>query len=77
VTSSLLRSKSLRLLGYTNNELTREQSAEAITLVASKVADGSLTVAHETVTPQNVPVAWAGHAAGTTSVRSVVVPSAV
>jgi NADPH:quinone reductase len=76
VTSSMLRSKSLRLLGYTNNELTPEQRAEAIAMVAARVADGTLTVAHETVTPQNVPAAWAGHAAGTATVRTVVVPSA-
>jgi len=76
VTSSLLRSKSLRLLGYTNNELTSEQRAEAIAMIAARVADGMLTVAHETVTPTDVPAAWAGHAAGTASLRSVVVPSA-
>jgi NADPH:quinone reductase-like Zn-dependent oxidoreductase len=76
VTSSLLRSKSLRLLGYTNNELTPEQRAEAVALVAARVAAGTLTVVHETVTPQNVPAAWAGHAAGTASLRTVVVPSA-
>jgi NADPH:quinone reductase len=76
VTSSLLRSKSLRLLGYTNNELTSGQRAEAIAMIAARVADGMLTVAHETVTPQAVPAAWAGHAAGTARLRSVVVPSA-
>jgi NADPH2:quinone reductase len=75
VTSSLLRSKSLRLLGYTNNELTREQRAEAIAVVAAGVAAGTLNVVHETVTPQNVPAAWAGHAAGTARVRTVVVPA--
>jgi len=75
VTSSLLRSKSLRLMGYTNNELTREQRAEAVVMIAARVADGTLTVAHERVTPPNVPAAWAGHAAGTASLRCVVVPS--
>jgi hypothetical protein len=76
VTSSLLRGKSLRLLGYTNNELTPAQRADAVGVVAARVAEGTLTVAYETVTPQNVPAAWAGHAAGTASLRSVVVPSA-
>jgi len=74
VTSSLLRGKPLRLLGYTNNELTPAQRTAAIELVAGRVADGTLTVAHETVTPKNVPAAWAGHAAGTAMVRTVVVP---
>jgi NADPH:quinone reductase len=75
VTSSLLRSKSLRLLGYTNNELTAGQRAEAIAMIAARVAEGMLTAAHETVAPNAVPAAWAGHAAGTASLRSVVVPS--
>lgn len=74
VTSSMLRSKSLRLLGYTNNELTPDQRKEAVALVAARAAQGALTVAHERVTPPNVPAAWAGHAAGTASIRSVVVP---
>jgi NADPH:quinone reductase-like Zn-dependent oxidoreductase len=74
VTSSLLRSKSLRLLGYTNNELTPAQRAEAIAMIAARVAEGALTVAHETVTPPNVPAAWAEQAAGTVSTRTVVVP---
>jgi NADPH:quinone reductase-like Zn-dependent oxidoreductase len=75
VTSSLLRSKSLRLLGYTNNELTQAQRAEAIAMIAARVADGTLTVAHQTVTPADAPAAWARHAAGAADVRSVVVPS--
>jgi NADPH:quinone reductase-like Zn-dependent oxidoreductase len=74
VTSSLLRGKSLRLLGYTNNELTPAQRAEAIAMIAARVAEGALTVAHETVTPPNVPAAWAGQVAGTVSARTVVVP---
>jgi NADPH:quinone reductase-like Zn-dependent oxidoreductase len=74
VTSSLLRSKSLRLLGYTNNELTPEQRAEAVAFVAARAATGALTVTHERVTPPAVPATWAGHAAGTASLRSVVVP---
>jgi NADPH:quinone reductase len=75
VTSALLRSKSLRLMGYTNNELTGEQRAAAVAMIAARVAEGTLTVAHETVTAPNVPAAWAKHAAGTASLRTVVVPS--
>lgn len=74
VTSSLLRSKSLRLLGYTNNELTSAQRSDAVAFVAARAGEGALTVTHERVTPPNVPAAWAGHAAGTASLRSVVVP---
>jgi NADPH:quinone reductase-like Zn-dependent oxidoreductase len=74
VTSSLLRSKSLRLLGYTNNELTNEQRAAAIVMIAGRVAAGELTVAHETVTPDDMPAAWARHVVGTADCRTVVVP---
>ena len=74
VTSSLLRSKSLRLMGYTNNELTGEQRAEAVAMIAARVAAGTLTVTHETVTPAETPAAWAKHAAGAAGLRSVVVP---
>jgi NADPH:quinone reductase len=74
VTSSLLRSKSLRLLGYTNNELTGEQRAAAVATVAAMVAEGKLTVTHETVTPAEAPATWAEHATGKAGVRSVVVP---
>lgn len=73
ITSSLLRSKSLRLMGYTNNELTSAQRAEAVALIASRAAAGELTVAHETVTPATAPAAWARQAAGTADLRSVVV----
>jgi NADPH:quinone reductase-like Zn-dependent oxidoreductase len=76
ITSSLLRSKSLRLLGYTNNELTRAQRAEAIAVIAARVADDTLTVTHETVAPADAPAAWARRAAGAAGVRLVVVPSA-
>ncbi|MFL6121305.1 zinc-binding dehydrogenase [Actinophytocola sp.] len=75
VTSSLLRSRSLRLLGYTNNELTPEQRADAVAVIASHVADGTLTVAHESCAPHDVRAAWAGHAAGTAPLRTVLVPN--
>lgn len=75
ITSSLLRSKSLRLMGYTNNELTPALRAEAVAMIASKAATGELTVAHEIVTPATAPEAWARHAAGTADRRSVIVPN--
>jgi NADPH2:quinone reductase len=66
----------LRLLGYTNNELTRAQRAEAIAVIAARVADDTLTVTHETVAPADAPAAWARRAAGAAGGRLVVVPSA-
>jgi NADPH:quinone reductase-like Zn-dependent oxidoreductase len=74
LTSSVLRSRSLRLLGYTNNELTNEQRAAAIVMVAERVRAGALTVAHEAVAPGDVPAAWARHVAGVADRRTVLVP---
>jgi NADPH:quinone reductase-like Zn-dependent oxidoreductase len=76
VTSSLLRGRSLRVLGYTNNELTREQRAAAITMVAARAAEGTLTVHHEAVIPAGAPAAWSRHVAGSAALRSVVAPGA-
>ena len=47
--SSTLRSRSLRVLGYTNNELTPDQRAGALAHVVDEVLAGRLTVAHEPV----------------------------
>ncbi|MFD4676053.1 zinc-binding alcohol dehydrogenase family protein [Lentzea sp. NPDC058450] len=58
VTSSTLRSKSLRLFGYTNNELTAPQRADAISVIARHAAAGELTVDHEVVPLADVSDAW-------------------
>ncbi len=72
--SATLRSRSLRVLGYTNNELTAAQRRDAVTRVAAAVADGSLAVAHETVPLDAVAAAWSRQAAGDTTGRIVLVP---
>jgi NADPH:quinone reductase len=72
--SASLRSRSLRVLGYTNNELTPAQRRDAVTRVAAAVADGSLAVAHETVPLDDVAAAWSRQAAGDTAGRIVLVP---
>jgi NADPH:quinone reductase len=56
--SSTLRSRSLRVLGYTNNELTRSQRAEALAHVVDEVLTGRLTVAHQRVPLADVTGAW-------------------
>jgi NADPH:quinone reductase len=56
--SSTLRSRSLRVLGYTNNELTRSQRAEALAHVVDEVLTGRLTVAHQRVPIADVTGAW-------------------
>jgi NADPH2:quinone reductase len=56
--SSTLRSRSLRVLGYTNNELTRSQRAEALAHVVDEVLAGRLTVAHHRVPLGEVTDVW-------------------
>ncbi|WP_030379536.1 MULTISPECIES: quinone oxidoreductase family protein [unclassified Streptomyces] len=72
--SATLRSKSLRVLGYTNNELTVRQRAEAITHIAARAADGQLSVTHETVPLADAGHAWQRQAAGAAGGRIVLVP---
>jgi NADPH:quinone reductase len=72
--SSTLRSRSLRVLGYTNNELTREQKAAAMTAIAQHALDGQLKVAHEVVPLEDAADAWLRQAEGRTSGRLVLVP---
>ncbi len=74
VSSSLLRSRSLRLSGYTNNELSGQQRAEAISAVAHLAAQGELTVDHEVVPLTDVAGAWQRQAEGGTNGRVVLVP---
>jgi len=57
--SSVLRSRSLRVLGYTNNELTPAQRAAALGHVVAEVLAGRLTVAHVPVPLVDVAAAWA------------------
>jgi len=72
--SSTIRSRSLRVLGYTNNELTREQKAAAMTAVAQHAADGQLSVAHEVVPLEDAADAWQRQAEGRTTGRLVLTP---
>jgi NADPH:quinone reductase-like Zn-dependent oxidoreductase len=74
ITSSVLRSRSLRLSGYTNNELTSRQRAKAVTFVAHLAARGDLVVDHEVVPLAEVGDAWRRQAEGTARGRIVLVP---
>jgi NADPH:quinone reductase len=58
IDSSTLRSRSLRVLGYTNNELTPAQRAEALAHVVAQVRAGRLTTAHEAVPLVDVTGVW-------------------
>jgi threonine dehydrogenase-like Zn-dependent dehydrogenase len=72
--SSTIRSRSLRVLGYTNNELTRELKAAAMTAVAQHAAEGHLAVVHEVVALEDAADAWTRQAEGRTTGRLVLVP---
>ncbi|GAA1563688.1 MULTISPECIES: quinone oxidoreductase family protein [Kribbella] len=69
--SSVLRSKSASVLGYTNNALTAEQRHDALTAVLQHAAAGAIRVAHETVTLADVASAWERQATGRTAGRLV------
>jgi NADPH2:quinone reductase len=67
--SATLRAGSLRILGYTNNELTPAQRSATLALIAAHAAAGRLTVDHETVRLNDLATAW-----HRTDRRVVVVP---
>ncbi|MFC5262565.1 zinc-binding dehydrogenase [Kribbella qitaiheensis] len=69
--SSVLRSRSASILGYTNNSLTPDQRRDALTAVLRHAADGHIAVAHETVALPDVAAAWQRQATGQTSGRLV------
>jgi NADPH:quinone reductase-like Zn-dependent oxidoreductase len=56
--SATLRSKLLNILGYTNNALTHEQKAEALTEILTHAAAGRCTVERESVSLARVAEAW-------------------
>jgi len=56
--SATLRAGSLRVLGYTNSELTPAQRSAALTLVAAHAAAGRLTVDYDTVRLSDITTAW-------------------
>ncbi|WP_433472660.1 quinone oxidoreductase family protein [Spirillospora sp. CA-142024] len=74
IESSTIRGKSLRLLGYTNNELTAEQRAAAVAFVAAEAAAGRLAVVHETVPLEDAAAAWRRQGEGTAAGRIVLTP---
>ncbi|OLT09880.1 NADPH:quinone reductase [Pseudonocardia sp. CNS-139] len=76
IDSSTLRSRSLRVLGYTNNELTPDLRREALTRVVEEAVAGRLTVAHEPVPLADAAQAWTRQAEGRATGRIVLRPQA-
>ncbi|WP_328415904.1 zinc-binding alcohol dehydrogenase family protein [Micromonospora sp. NBC_00389] len=71
IESAVLRSGSLRMIGYTNNALSAEQRAASLAVVAGHAAAGRLTVDHETVPFASVADAWSRQDNGTAAGRLV------
>jgi NADPH:quinone reductase-like Zn-dependent oxidoreductase len=69
--SSILRSRSASILGYTNNAITPDQRRDALSAVLRHAAAGAIAVAHETVPLPDVTKAWHRQSAGRTSGRLV------
>ncbi|KDN18785.1 quinone oxidoreductase family protein [Amycolatopsis rifamycinica] len=58
VPSAVLRSRSLRVLGYTNNELTDGERREALLTVVVQTMAGALTAGYERVPLHDAARAW-------------------
>ncbi len=72
--SATLRSKSISVLGYTNNSISVAQRAEAVTRIAEHAAAGRMQVAHHDLPLDRVAEAWQATAEGRASPRHVLVP---
>jgi NADPH:quinone reductase-like Zn-dependent oxidoreductase len=74
LSSSVLRSRSISVLGYTNTSLTESQRSQALTSVLDLVSTGQVTVAYEALPLEQVADAWRRQAAGEAAARLVVIP---
>lgn len=74
LSSSVLRSRSAAVLGYTNNTLTPEQRRDAVTASFGHAAAGRIRVAHDVHPLAQVEQVWRRMAAGESAARSVLRP---
>ena len=74
LSSAVVRGKSLDVLGYTNNSLTPDRRAEALTSVVRLAADGVVSVEHRVRPLAEAGAAWHDQATGAAVVRQVLVP---
>ncbi len=72
--SALLRSRSVEILGYTNNSLSPEQRRTALNEICAHAADGHLSVAHEVHPLADVERLWRLQASGEATARLVLTP---
>jgi NADPH:quinone reductase-like Zn-dependent oxidoreductase len=74
LSSSVLRSRYVDVLGYTNNALSPHQRAEALTAIAAQAARGALAVESTVLPLARVADGWRQTADGAVAGRVVVVP---
>ncbi|MCW2849516.1 MAG: Zn-dependent oxidoreductase, NADPH:quinone reductase, partial [Marmoricola sp.] len=72
--SALVRSRSLEVLGYTNNALSVEQRRAAVVAIAGHAAAGRLGVAREVRSLEDIAQVWGRQASGDSAVRFVLRP---
>lgn len=75
IESATLRSRSLRLLGYTNNELTAARKAAALHDILAHAAAGRLTLDYEKAFLDDAADAWRRQARGAAGKRIVLSPA--
>lgn len=73
--SSVLRSRSASVLGYTNNALTPAQRRDALAAVLHHAAAGRITMAYDSRPLEAVDEGWRRQAEGGTSSRLVLLPA--
>jgi NADPH:quinone reductase-like Zn-dependent oxidoreductase len=74
LSSAVLRSRSVAVLGYTNNALTAEQRAEAVGSVLRHAAAGRIRVQYAERPLADVEDVWRGQLAGGSGERWVLLP---
>jgi NADPH:quinone reductase-like Zn-dependent oxidoreductase len=72
--SAVLRSRSIEVLGYTNNSLTVDQRRGAVTAICRHAGDGRLAVSHEVRRLDEVEEVWLRLASGGADGRFVLRP---
>ncbi len=72
--SSVLRSRSASVLGYTNNAITADQRREAISVVLGHAASGQIRMGYDECPLADVEQVWRRQATGETELRCVLVP---
>jgi NADPH:quinone reductase-like Zn-dependent oxidoreductase len=74
LSSAVLRSRSVSVLGYTNNSLSPAQRRDALTAVLDLASSGRVTVGYDRLPLAEAEQAWQRQAVGDDSGRVVLVP---